>query len=101
MEILRQAKLYLNNIPGWHTSRKILVFESDDWGSIRMPSSQVFNILKSKGINVDSYYDLFDTIESKEDLEYLFDALTKFRSVNGTVPLFTFNTVMANPDFKK
>ena len=25
------------NIPGWTTNRKIIVIESDDWGSIRMP----------------------------------------------------------------
>jgi len=26
---------YIANIPGWRTNRKIIVIESDDWGSIR------------------------------------------------------------------
>ena len=29
------------NLPGWHTRRKLVVIESDDWGSIRMPSREV------------------------------------------------------------
>ena len=32
----------LLNIPGWNTKRRIVVFESDDWGAIRMPSKAVF-----------------------------------------------------------
>ena len=31
----------LLNIPSWHTNRKIVVIESDDWGSMRMPSCEV------------------------------------------------------------
>lgn len=31
------------NIPGWNTKRKIVVFESNDWGSIRMSSIDVYN----------------------------------------------------------
>lgn len=34
----------LLNIPGWRTNRKIVVIESDDWGSIRMPSQEVYVI---------------------------------------------------------
>ena len=28
----------LVNYNGWQTNRKIIVFESDDWGAIRTPS---------------------------------------------------------------
>lgn len=38
---------------GWKTSRKIIVIESDDWGSIRMPSKEVYNSLLKQGIRVD------------------------------------------------
>lgn len=31
----------LLNIPGWHTNRRIVVIESDDWGSVSMPSCAV------------------------------------------------------------
>jgi hypothetical protein len=35
----------LANLPGWCTNRKIVVIESDDWGSIRMPSLTIFENL--------------------------------------------------------
>ena len=56
---------------GYKTNRKIVVFESDDWGSIRMPSKLAYSNLLNKGIDVDkSYlYDTLDSLEKKEDLE--------------------------------
>mgnify|MGYP000999890125 CR=1 FL=1 len=33
------------NIPGWRTNRKIVVIESDDWGSVRMRSREVYDRL--------------------------------------------------------
>jgi hypothetical protein len=33
----------LTNARGWRTNRKIIVFESDDWGSIRMPHMLIIN----------------------------------------------------------
>jgi glycosyltransferase involved in cell wall biosynthesis len=53
------------NIPRWRTNRKIVVFESDDWGSIRMPSISVLQELRAFGIPVDkSPYCRFDALES-------------------------------------
>ena len=60
----------LLNIPGWNTNRRIIVIESDDWGSIRMPSKLAYSNLLKKGIGVDkSLYDTLDSLEKKEDLE--------------------------------
>ncbi|MBK7480400.1 MAG: hypothetical protein IPI69_12245 [Bacteroidales bacterium] len=42
----------LLNISGWRTRRKIVVFESDDWGSIRMPSMEVYSEFRNKGLNL-------------------------------------------------
>ncbi len=96
------ARRNLINIPGWRTNRKIVVFESDDWGSIRMPSKKVFNKLLSGGIRVDkSIYDTFDTLEQEKDLELLFNTLIEFRDIYGKPPVFTFNTVLGNPAFEK
>lgn len=92
---------YLFNLPGWHTTRKIVVIESDDWGSIRMASKHSFNSLLSSGIRVDSSkYNTFDSLEKKEDLSALFEILKKHKNHNRVNPKFTFNTVMGNPDFE-
>lgn len=90
----------LTNAKGWRTNRKIIVFESDDWGSIRMPSTSVFYSLKNYGIPVDkSPYCRFDALESNLDMEHLFDLLLAFKDYKGNHPIITANTVVANPDF--
>jgi flavorubredoxin len=69
------AKHYINS-RGWKTKRKIVVIESDDWGSIRMASPEIFNSLKGKGYPVDKHkFTSLDGLESKEDLKVLFEVL--------------------------
>ncbi|GAP44999.1 hypothetical protein TBC1_12815 [Lentimicrobium saccharophilum] len=97
-EIARHVK----NLPGWRTNRKIVVFESDDWGSIRMPSKEVYYACLQAGYAVDkNIYEKTDALESEDDLELLFDLLKKFRDVNGNHPIITANCIVANPDFDK
>lgn len=89
------------NLGGWNTKRKIVVFDSDDWGSIRMPSGEVYDSLLRKGIRVDLCpYNRNDSLASAEDLEALFHVLLKFKDRNGNNPVITANTVVANPDFE-
>ena len=91
-----------HSIPGWRTSRKIIVFESDDWGSIRMPSKDTYDSLLRGGVAVNkSSFLRYDSLASEEDLTQLLDLLSKFRDGKGRHPVFTVNTVMANPDFDK
>lgn len=93
---------HLSNFLGWSTNRKIVVFESDDWGCIRMPSLEAFNNLRRAGIPVEkSYYNRFDTLESNDDLEKLFEILISFKDYKGNHPAFTGLCVVANPDFDK
>lgn len=92
----------LISIPGWRTKRKLVIIESDDWGSIRMPSIEVYNKLIAQGIPVDKDpYCRFDSLESDDDLTALFEVLQKFKDQNGNHPVITANTIVANPDFVK
>lgn len=92
----------LRNIPGWKTKRKILVFESDDWGTIRMPSKEVQEKLVKLGINADkNYYNNNDSLESNDDMTGLFDVLSRYKDKNGRYAVFTPISLVANPDFKK
>lgn len=93
---------HINNVFGWKTKRKIVVIESDDWGSIRMSSKESFNNLLNKGIAVDkSHYNLYDGLESNADLEGLFGVLSKHTDKSGRHPVFTGANIVANPDFEK
>ena len=102
MKLEKFLRKNLVNIPGWKTNRKIVVIESDDWGSIRMPSREVYESLLSKGIPVDNFYfTKYDCLESKEDLQLLFETLSSFKDRNGAHPVITANSVVANPDFER
>ena len=84
-------------------TRPVVVIESDDWGSIRMPSTQILDELKAKGYNYADYigYDLYDTLASNEDLEVLIDTLLSVKGADGQPAKLTMNCVVANPDFDK
>ncbi|WP_462361846.1 hypothetical protein [Parabacteroides johnsonii] len=92
----------LINIPGWRTNRHIVVFESDDWGSIRMPSIETYESLIKNGVQLGTYgYEKVDTIASPCDLELLFELCDSFRDINNNPLVITANSVVANPDFEK
>lgn len=93
----------LKNAIGWQTDRKIVVIESDDWGSIRMPSREARDILINKHPHsfYGNTYDKVDNLANAIDFDALYDVLSKFKDKNGNHPVFTANTVVANPDFLK
>ena len=100
--IKKRLAQYCAHLPGWRTNRKIVVIESDDWGSIRMPSKVVLNSLLNKGIRVDQLpYNKYDALASEEDLEKLFEVLWSVKDKNGNPAQITANTIVANPDFEK
>lgn len=102
IKVKNRVRQNLINIPGWQTSKKIIVFESDDWGAIRMPSKKVYDKLLSKGVEVDkSYYNKNDSLESNNDLDALFSVLRKYKDYKGNHPVFTALSIVANPNFKK
>ena len=94
--------VHASNIPGWRTKRKIVVIESDDWGSIRMSSLKAFDNLLKGGMREDrNHYNLYDSLESNKDLECLFETLSKHKDKNGRTPVMTGVNVVANPMFDK
>lgn len=102
-KIRNKAFFSYYNMKGFSTKRKIIVFESDDWGSIRMPSKEVFNRLLAKNIkfSIDDSFDKYDTLASDDDLELLMDVLYSIKDRNGNYAKMTLNSVVANPDFEK
>jgi len=97
---VRQLKRVLLNVPGKGVGRKIVVLESDDWGSIRMPSRETYDYFQQEGLRVDrNPFNRFDALESDTDLDRLFDLLSSFRDAQGQHPVITANFAMANPRF--
>lgn len=87
---------------GWRTKRHLVVIESDDWGTIRMPSREVYEEFMRRGIRVDrDPYCRYDNLATKHDLENLFEVLHSVKDKNGHPAVITANTLSANPIFDK
>jgi hypothetical protein len=90
------------NIPGWSTKRKIVVIESDDWGSIRMSSKENREKLIKEGFSFEGQaFNLYDALESNEDLSMLYEVLSRHKDSTGRHPVFTAVSIVGNPDFEK
>ena len=95
----------ISNVPGWRTRRRLVVFESDDWGSIRTPSREAFDHLQKDGVDLRSdaghLYNLYDSMATSEDLASLYEVLSSVRDGSGRPAVFTPVSVVANPDFER
>lgn len=98
--MLDRIKQHAINAFGWRTNRKIVVFESDDWGTIRTANKKALYALEEAGVRVhDCHYMMNDILESRQDLEELFNVLLKHDDGHGNPAIFTGNCLVANPDF--
>lgn len=103
--MLGKIRRHISNIPGWRTNRKLVVFESDDWGSVRMPDKKTFE--KAKLSNLDLFngdsvtYNQLDALETELDITSLLQTLVKHKDKNNQHPIFTLLFNVCNPDFEK
>ena len=93
------AKNYINAV-GWNTKKKMVLIESDDWGSIRTASRKAYEILLPETNNKCDFFDKFDALEPADDLEKLFEVLSGVKDKNGHPFVMSPISVVANPDFE-
>lgn len=99
---IKNTALRLIDTFAWKTNKKIIVFESDDWGSIRMPSKETYKQCLKDGYQVDTNpFSRYDSLASEEDLNYLFEVLLKYKDSVDRHPVITANCLVTNPDFDK
>ena len=95
-------KLYIKNLPGWSTRRKIVVFISDDWGDHRIRNEEDYRNLIRIGIPVDkSIHTRYGNLADKSDLHSLYEVLSGVKDKNGRHAVITPFVILANPDFDK
>jgi hypothetical protein len=86
----------------WKSKQRIVVFESDDWGSERTRDKDAVKQLMNLGDGfIPDRFSMLDSIASVEDLSMLFEVLTSVKDANGSAAKLTANVCTANPDFKK
>jgi len=97
----------LSNIPDWKTKRRIVVIESDDWGTIRMGSTEAFGRLDEAGLKLRNphgeaeRFNRYDTLATSQDLAYLYEVLSSVKDSKGNPAVMTPVAIVANPDFQK
>jgi hypothetical protein len=92
----------LQNSLGRKLNEKLIIFESDDWGAIRMPNLKTRDKLLAIGaIKESNPYARFDAIANDEDWDQLLSCLAMFKDKNSNPPIFTANFILANPDFQR
>jgi hypothetical protein len=93
--------LNAKNLVGWRTKRKILVFSVDDYGNVRLNSQEAREQMEKAGLKVLSRFDAYDTLETREDLEALYEVLTSVKDSNDNAAVFTPFAVPCNINFEK
>lgn len=86
----------------WKTNRKIVIFESDDWGTQRTPNKAVLKELLSYDTTLSKdRFTCLDSLASEDDLSYLFETLNSVSDKTNKPCILTANVCVANPDFNK
>jgi hypothetical protein len=90
----------LKHFPGWRTNTKYVAFAADDYGSIRTANAKAVIYLRQRNAYFGGQMDEFDSVETRADLEALFDVLSKHSDFSGRTAEFTAYFLTANPDCK-
>ena len=105
MSYWRFMKAYLadqaKNLRGWRTPRKLVAFAVDDYANVRVASPSARQRMIDAGLNLSSQMDRYDALETRQDLEALFDVLDSVRDGRGKPAKFTAYALSANPDFAR
>jgi hypothetical protein len=98
--MVNSLKRHWQNSKGMKTPEKLIVFQSDDWGSFRTHSAQALTALEKRGVTVKKcHYMQHDTMASDQDLVALFETIKSVKDFKGNHPVVTANVLMSNPDF--
>ncbi len=92
---------HIKNIPGWRTNRKLVLFAVDDYGTIRLHSKAAREQLDQAGLPIDSRFDAYDTLETREDLEALYEVLNSVKDRDGKAAVFTPYALPCNINFEQ
>jgi hypothetical protein len=103
MRVIKEAAKALVAKLGYQTNRHIVVFESDDWGAVRVPDAGALAAFKERFLSFKlDHYQSFDGLEKKNDVSDLSSLLLeRSSSFEVSAPVLTLNFATANPDFDR
>lgn len=100
--MIKELGNFLSNIISWHTNKKIVIIESDDWGSTRFRDKKTIDYFIKKGFDVSNcWMSMNDCLENNYDMTGLLEVLQAVKTKKDKHPVFTMFVNPANPDFEK
>lgn len=84
-----------------YLDKKIVIFDSDDWGMLGIRDLEGFQRLKAKGYSFGDKNCDYYSLELPEDMEALYRVLSRHRDSVGLPPIFSCNFVVTKPDYEK
>lgn len=101
-DIYHYCQLTGINRSDYSTKERIVIIESDDWGSIRTPSKDALIAMERfDNAPVKDAFLRYDCLESKSDIDDLCAVLSDTKGGDGNSAVLTANFAMANADFDK
>lgn len=99
MNLPKLIKKSYVNWRGLRLNQKIVVIESDDWGSSRMHNKSALKVISRKVDLSKNPFANSDGLERRNDLEVLFGVLNSVKDVNQRAAVITALSLCGNPDF--
>jgi hypothetical protein len=101
MTLKTSVILNAKNLIGWRTRRKIVVISVDDYGNVRLDSKEAREKMDREGMKIHSRFDALDTLETRSDLEGLYEVLSSVKDKNNRPAVFTPFAMPCNINFEK
>lgn len=89
----------LKNIPGWSSKERLVAFAVDDYGNVRLHSPAAKQTLSRQFGPPSNRFDGFDALETREDLERLYEVLSSVSDREARTAVFSPYAVSMNLDF--
>lgn len=99
--IKRHFSNNIKNVYGWKTSRKIIVLSVDDYGNVKVDSKEALNRMEAQGVKPLSHFDIYDALETEQDLMGLYEVLSSVIDSKGNHAVFTAFALPVNIDYEK
>ena len=89
----------LKNLPGWSCNERLVAFAVDDYGNVRLHSAAAKDALSQRLGSSSNRFDSFDSLETRRDLEALFEVLGSVKDSAGSPAVFSPYAISMNIDF--
>lgn len=89
----------LKNTLGWRTKERLVILAVDDYGNVLQDSAASKDRMRRAGLEMNNRFDEYDAVETRQDLEALYEVLSSVKDSESKSAVLTAYTLCANLDF--